>query len=30
MKDYRIDHFERAQEHVIEQAIKEIKSGKQT
>lgn len=30
MKDYRIDHFERAQEHVIEQAIKEIRSGKKT
>lgn len=24
---HRIDHFERAQEHVIEQAIKEIRSG---
>jgi uncharacterized protein (DUF1810 family) len=26
----RLDHFERAQEHVIEQAIKEIRSGKKT
>ena len=26
----RIDHFKRAQEHVIEQAIKEIRSGKKT
>jgi len=25
---HRIDHFKRAQEHVIEQAIKEIRSGK--
>ena len=30
MKDYRIDHFERAQEYVIDQAIKEIRSGKKT
>ena len=27
---HRIDHFKRAQEHVIEQAIKEIRSGKKT
>lgn len=27
---HRIDHFERAQDHVIEQAIKEIRSGKKT
>lgn len=26
----RIDHFKRAQEYAIEQAIKEIRSGKQT
>lgn len=26
----RLDHFERAQQHVIEQAIKEIRSGKKT
>jgi len=26
----RIDHFKRAQEHVIEQAINEIRSGKKT
>ena len=30
MKDYRIDHFKRAQEYTIEQAIKEIRSGKKT
>ena len=27
---HRIDHFKRAQEYTIEQAIKEIRSGKQT
>ena len=27
---HRIDHFERAQKHVIEQATKEIRSGKNT
>lgn len=27
---YRIDHFKRAQEYTIEQAIKEIRSGKKT
>ena len=26
----RIDHFKRAQEHILEQAIKEIRSGKKT
>ena len=26
----RIDHFKRAQAHVIEQAIKEIRSGMKT
>ena len=26
----RIDHFRRAQDHVLEQAIKEIESGKKT
>lgn len=26
----RLDHFKRAQEHTIEQAIKEIRSGKKT
>ena len=30
MKNYRIDHFKRAQEHILEQAIKEIRSGKET
>lgn len=27
---YRIDHFRRAQDHVLEQAIQEILSGKKT
>ena len=28
--NYRLDHFKRAQEHILEQAIKEIRSGKKT
>ena len=28
--EYRLDHFERAQAHVIDQAIEEIRSGKKT
>jgi len=28
--EYRLDHFRRAQDHVLEQAIAEIRSGKKT
>lgn len=28
--NYRIDHFKRAQDHILEQAIQEIRSGKKT
>lgn len=28
--NYRLDHFERAQDHILEQAVKEILSGKKT
>ena len=30
MKDYRIDHFLRAQDYVLDEAIEEIRSGKKT